>query len=89
MAYKCPKCRNTRLLVAMWRRDPYTNLDIYAAYCRICYYLSSFEGSFNPFKGFKKHNSTSNKRVIDYTEGEISDMCLPNGIHDAILQDKK
>ena len=89
MAYKCPMCRHDRIIDTFWFKDYSTNLDTYAVYCRSCYYLSSLVGSLNPFTGFKKHNGTSDKKMIDYTEAELIEKDLPRGILDAILQDKK
>ena len=61
MASKCYNCNHQRVIEVIWFRDQQTNLDIYAQYCRICNYMSSFEGSLNPFKGFRKQNGLSNR----------------------------
>ena len=88
MAMKCPICKHDRVIDTLWFRDHSTNLDTYAVYCRSCYYLSSIIGSLNPFKGFKKHSATSDKKMIDFSTEELAVMELPKGIYDAILQDK-
>ena len=89
MANKCPECKSPRVLFSLWFRDPKTNLDMYALYCKICYYLSTFESSLNPFKGFKKHVGTSRGRMIDNSKKELMELNLPNAIYDAVIQDKK
>ena len=87
--YKCPECKSSRVLFALWFRDSITNLDIEAVYCRSCYYLSSFEGSLNPFRGFRKHNATSEVSMIELPEQDLRESNLPGGIYSAILKDRR
>ena len=89
MITKCFNCKHQRVLETLWFRDQVTNLDIYAQYCRNCNYLCSFEGSLNPFRGFRKQNAISDKKMIDYPEYELMEMGIPSRLYDAILQDKK
>ena len=86
---KCPICKNNRIIDCYWFRDITTNLDTWAYYCRSCYYLCSIVGSLNPFKGFKKHSATSDKKMINFSKSELETMELPEHIYDAIIEDKK
>jgi len=90
MGFKCQQCNDdgTFALDSIWTRDS-RGVDIYASYCGSCYYLTSYEGSLNPFRGFRKINGLSDKPLIDFTTSELSEMKLPNFIYDAVIEDKK
>ena len=90
MGFKCKKCNDdgTYAIDSIWMRDS-RGVDIFASYCRSCYYLTSYEGSVNPFKGFRQINGISDKPMIDFELSELSTQKVPNIIIDAIIEDKK